>query len=64
MSYYYGFDTTADEDTQIRLQKELSARMEQEGLTGYADGVAAGKNSFYIMDGDFSSWGSSWDCCL
>ena len=51
MSYYYGFDTTADEDTQIRLQKELSARMEQEGLTGYADGVAAGKNSFYIMDG-------------
>ncbi len=45
-------------------KKELSARMEQEGLTGYADGVAAGKNSFYIMDGDFSSWGSSWDCCL
>ena len=51
LDYYYGFDTDADEQTQIELTNALSQMVEDEGFDGYAEGAAESRNSFYILYG-------------
>jgi len=51
LSYYYGFDSTADRDTQIDLVNVIQKRVKELGVNGYTEGAEKSRESFYSLYG-------------
>lgn len=51
LSYYYGFDTEADSETEIALTLSLSQLLKEQSVEGYAEGKEEARESFYSLYG-------------
>ncbi|MFD1606524.1 FtsX-like permease family protein [Oceanobacillus luteolus] len=51
LSYYYGFDTEADSETEIALTLSLSQLLKEQSIEGYAEGKEEARESFYSLYG-------------